>query len=80
MEPRYIFISGVAILLMTMFYLEKQLKKEEIFYLFSIIGIALGLVSVYTVAKDIPSFQYFIAGAVICTLMAILYYEKEEEG
>ena len=77
MEPRYIFISGIAILLMTMFYLEKQLKKEEIFYLFSAIGIAFGLISVYTVAKNILSFQYFIAGAVICTLIAVLYYENE---
>ncbi len=76
MEPRYIFISGVVVLLMTVLWLEKQLKREEIFYLYSTLGIMFGLTSVYTVAKNIKSFEYFIAGAVICILMAIFYYPE----
>lgn len=68
---------GVGLLLFTTYYLEKQVSREQIFWGFAGAGVAFGLLSVYTVAKRIPSYDYFITFAVLFILIAILYFEEE---
>ncbi|MEE8403731.1 MAG: hypothetical protein V3R93_08260 [Candidatus Hydrothermarchaeaceae archaeon] len=81
MEMRTAFIIGIAVLLFTLYYLERAMEKRHIFWLYAAIGIALGSISVYTVAKQQPNFDYYITFAVLSVLIAILYYdEPEEEG
>ena len=77
MEPRVILILGIATLLVAMFYLEKQLEQEEVFYLFVALGIIFGIASLIAVFKNLTSFEYFIAGAVVSILIAILYWKED---
>lgn len=79
MEMRTAFIIGMAVLLFTMYYLEREMEKRQIFWLYAAIGIALGVISVYTVAKQQPNFDYYITFAVLSVLIAILYYDEPEE-
>ncbi|MFQ6105460.1 MAG: hypothetical protein ACE5NL_00110 [Candidatus Hydrothermarchaeaceae archaeon] len=79
MEIRTIVVVGLGILIFTQYYLEKELTKEQIFWLFSGAGAALGAMAAYTVAKNMPSRDYYITFSVLCILLAILYY-KEEAG
>lgn len=79
MDVRLALAIGVGLLLFTTYYLERQLPREKIFWGFAWAGVALGVLSVYTVAKRIPSYDYFIIFAVIAVLIAILYYEEPEK-
>ena len=73
-----VFGVGVALLIFAMYYLEKELSREEVFWLFSGLGVLFGIISVYTVAKNRPNFEYYIAMAVLFVLIAVLYFEEEE--
>ncbi len=73
-----VFGVGVALIVFAMYYLEKELKREEIFWLFSGLGVLFGIISVYTVANNRPNFEYYIAMAVLFVLIAVLYFEEEE--
>lgn len=79
MEVRLALGAGIVILLFTMYYLEKQMEREQIFWLFAGLGIILGIISVYTVAKDMPTYDYYLTFSVLFVLIAILYYETEKE-
>lgn len=79
MEARLAIGAGILIILFTMYYLEKQMEREQIFWLFAGLGVVFGLVSVYTVAKDLPTYDYYITFSVLFVLIAILYYETEKE-
>ncbi len=78
MDARVVFGVGVALIVFAMYYLEKELKREEIFWLFSGLGVLFGIISVYTVANNRPNFEYYIAMAVLFVLIAVLYFEEEE--
>lgn len=76
MDLRLALAIGVGLLLFTTYYLEKRFSREQIFWGFAGAGVALGALSVYTVAKRIQAYDYFITLAVIAVLIAILYYES----
>ncbi len=82
METKTIsFIVGIAVVLFTMYYLEKKMEKRQIFWLYAIIGIALGAASIRTVVKGQNNLEYYLTFAVLAILIAILYhdYETKEE-
>ncbi len=79
MDVRTTFIIGIAALLFTMYYLEKEMEKRQIFWLYAGIGIAMGIISVRAVVKDLPNFDYYITFAVLSILIAILYHDEPEE-
>lgn len=72
-----VFGVGVALLIFAMYFLEREMKRAEIFWLFSGLGVLFGIISVYTVTKDKPNFEYYIAMAVLFVLVAVLYFEDE---
>lgn len=72
-----VFGIGVALIVFAMYFLEKELKREEVFWLFSGLGVLFGVISVYTVAGNKPNFEYYIAMAVLFVLIAVLYFEEE---
>jgi|GEM_PF-1357270 SNF family Na+-dependent transporter len=80
MDVKTTFIIAMAIVIVTMYYLEREMKKEQIFWLYSGLGVLFGLASVYTVAKDIPSYDYYITFAVLFILIAIIYFDQEESA
>jgi uncharacterized membrane protein YfcA len=79
MEMRTAFIVGIAVLLFTMYYLEKEMEKRQIFWLYAMLGLALGLISVRAVAKYQPNFDFYITFTVLFILIAILYFDEPEE-
>lgn len=79
MDMRTAFIIGIAAVLFTLYYLEKEMEKRQIFWLYAGLGVTLGIISVYTVAKQMPNFDYYITFAVLSVLIAILYYDEPEE-
>jgi len=80
LDIRIALALGVGLLLLTTYYLEKQFPREKIFWGYAGAGVVLGLLSVYAVAKRLPSYDYFITLAVIAILIAILYFEEEKEA
>lgn len=79
MDVKIALALGVGLLLFTTYYLEKQVPREKIFWGFAGAGVALGVFSVYAVAKRLPSYDNYITLAVISILIAILYFEDEHE-
>jgi len=79
MEMRTAFIIGIAAVLFTLYYLEKEMEKRQIFWLYAGLGVALGITSVYMVTKQSPNFDYYLTFAVLSVLIAILYYDEPEE-
>jgi Ca2+/Na+ antiporter len=78
MDVRTTFLIGIAIIIVTMYYLEKEMEKEQIFWLYSGLGVLFGIASLYTVIKEIPSYDYYITFAVLFIVVAILYYDRED--
>ncbi len=72
---------GLAILLIlfNMYYLEDEIGKEGVYWIYSILGVVFGVISVFAVAKDSPNERSYITLAVLCVLLAILNYGEEEE-
>jgi uncharacterized membrane protein len=62
-----------------MYYLEREMEKKQIFWLYAILALALGLISVRAVAKHQPNFDFYITFTVLFILIAILYFEEPEE-
>jgi len=82
MDVRTTFIIAIGVLLFAMYYLEKEMKKEQIFWLFAVLSVLFGVAGVYAVAKK-QNYDYYIFFAVLSVLMAVLYYgepEKEVEA
>lgn len=78
MDMRVTFIIGIAVLLFTMYYLEREMDRLHIFWLYAGLGIILGIISVYAVSKQKPNFDYYITFAVLSVLIAILYHDEPE--
>ncbi len=79
MELKYSFLLGIAMLVFVMYYLEKQLAREQIFWIFSGAGVLFGLVSAYTVAKNLGMYDYYLTLAVLFVLIAVFYHDSGEE-
>lgn len=75
MDIRWVFFLSVAVVLFT-FYLERAMEREQIFWMYAVLGLVFGLTSVYTVAKNISSYDYFLVFTAIFLLLSILYYEE----
>lgn len=73
------FIAGIALVLFTMYYLEKEMEKRQIFWLYAIAGVALGAASLRIVVKGGNNLEYYITFAVLSILIAILYHDHETE-
>ena len=80
MEMRTAFIIGIAVLLFTMYYLEREMEKKQIFWLYAGIGVALGIISVRAVAQQSHNFDFYLTFTVLSVLIAILYFDEEEEA
>jgi uncharacterized membrane protein YfcA len=79
METRTAFIIGIAVILFTMYYLEKEMEKRQIFWLYAGLGVVFGIISLRTVAKELPDFDFYITFTVLFILIAILYFDEPEE-
>ena len=79
MEMRTAFIIGVAVLLFTMYYLEREMEKRQIFWLYAGTGVILGVISVRAVAQSSPSFDVYLTFTVLSVLIAILYFDDTEQ-
>lgn len=79
MELRYGLLLGIALLVFVIYYLEKQLTREQIFLIFSGAGAIFGLVSAYAVAKNLEMYDYYLTLAVLFVLIAIFYHDSGEE-
>lgn len=76
MDIRWVFFLSVAVVLFTFYYLEREMEREQIFWMYAVLGLIFGLTSVYTVAKNISSYDYFLVFTAIFLLISILYYEE----
>jgi len=79
MDTRFVFGVGLAVVIFTLYYLEKELSKREIFWLYSGLSVLLGAVSTFYVAYDKANYEYYIAMAVIFVLMAMFYFDEGED-
>ncbi len=78
MDIRFVFMAGLFVVVFTLYYLEKEISRREIFWLYSGLALLMGLISLYYVVYDKPNFEYYIAMGVIFILMASLYFEEGE--
>lgn len=76
MEMRWAFIIGIAILLFTMYYLEREMEKKQIFWLYAGLGVVLGIISVRAVAQRSHNFDLYLTFTVLSILIAILYFDE----
>ena len=79
MDMRTAFIIGIAILLFTMYYLEREMERKQIFWLYAGLGVVLGIISVRTVATSGQNFDFYLTFTVLSILIAILYFDEGEE-
>ena len=77
-NARLMILIGVAAILATRYYLEKEYDKETIFWMYSILTLVLGLFSAYTVITDHSARAMYIPLTVISTVIAIIYYESDD--
>lgn len=70
---------AIALICINMFYLEDQIGKDGVFWSYSILGVILGVISVFASAKDSPNERSYITLAVLFVLIAILNYEGDDE-
>jgi predicted tellurium resistance membrane protein TerC len=80
MDMRTAFVIGIAVLLFTMYYLEREMEKKQIFWLYAGLGVALGIISVRTVATNGQNFDFYLTFTVLSILIAILYFDEGEEA
>jgi hypothetical protein len=75
MDVRTTFVISLGIILFTMYYLEKEMEREQIYWLFTGLSVLTGAGTVYLVAKKSGSYDLFITLTVLCIIIAILYHE-----
>lgn len=80
LDVRSMFILGIVSFLVTKYYLERQMKGEEIFWLYSLLSALLGLLSAYTVVVDSNLRATLIPLTVVAVTLATLYYRSEGQG
>ena len=72
-------VLAIVLILFNMYYLEDEIGKEGVYWIYSILGVVFGVISVFAVAKDSPNERSYITLAVLCVLLAILNYGEEED-
>jgi len=77
MDVRFVFVAGALVVLFTYYYLEKEISRREIFWLYSGLAILMGIVSLYYTATDKANWEYYIAMGAIFVLMASMYLREE---
>ncbi len=70
---------AMVLILFNMYYLENEIGKDGVYWIYSILGVVFGAISVFAVAKDSPNERSYITLAVLCVLLAILNYGEEED-
>ncbi|MFQ5815798.1 MAG: hypothetical protein ACE5G7_04800 [Candidatus Hydrothermarchaeaceae archaeon] len=78
MDIRTTFVIAMGILLFTMYYLEKEMDRDQIYSLFAVLSAVMGLGTVYLVAKRSQFYEFFIILTVLFVVISILYHEGEE--
>ncbi|MEE9595087.1 MAG: hypothetical protein V3V92_06780 [Candidatus Hydrothermarchaeales archaeon] len=78
MDVRTSFVIAMGILLFTMYYLEREMEREQIYMLFAGLSVVTGLSTVYMVAKRSGSYDFFMILTVVFVIVAILYQEDDE--
>ncbi len=76
MDFRTSIIIAIGIFLFASYYLEKEMGREKVFWLFSGLSVLTGAASAYAVAKRHPYFDALITLTVIFIFMAIIYFEE----
>lgn len=76
MDIKLMTLIGVALVIIASNYLEKEMERWQIFWIFAVLGLILGIASAYTVAKDLPSRVYYMTFSVLFILMSILYSDE----
>lgn len=78
MDLMFALIAGFLVVVFTFYYLEKEISKSEIFWLYSGLAILMGFISLYNVIYSRQSFEYYILMGVFFIFMASLYFEEGE--
>ncbi len=78
MDVRTTFIIALGIVLFTMYYLEKEMERDQIYWLFAGLSVATGIATAYFVAKRSQFYEFSMILTVVFILIAILYLEDEE--
>lgn len=71
--------AGIGMLLLTIYYLENQYSKKDIFLFYAVGSLVLSAAAAYTSAVDHESRLDFIFFAVIFIVISVYYYEKKAE-
>lgn len=79
LDVRQTFLIGIAVLLFSKYYLEKQYSEAEIYWIYAILSLILGLMSAFTVITDHPSRGNFIPLTALSITLAIIYYHDEDK-
>ncbi len=79
LDVRTVFVIGVSVYLFTRYYLEKEYEAEEIYWIYSVLSVILGLIAAITVINSQPSKAYFIPLTVISIVIAVLYHADDSE-
>jgi len=78
MDVRTSFIIAMGILLFTMYYLEKEMERDQIYLLFAGLSAITGAGTAYMVHKRSDFYEFSMILTVTFVLIAILYHEDEE--
>ncbi len=70
---------AIVLFLFNQYYLEDEISKDGVYWLYSILGVVFGVISVFAVAKDSANERNYITLAVLFVLLAILNYEGDDE-
>ncbi len=77
-DVRITFVIAIGILLFTIYYLEREMKRDDIYWLFAGLSVITALATTYLVAKKSDLYQAFITFTVVFILIAILYHDSGE--
>ncbi len=78
-DIKTVFLIGIGAAVVTMYYLEREMERVQIFWMWGALGVIFGIASVYTVSKDIETYKYYIIFSVLSILLAIMYYDTGED-
>jgi hypothetical protein len=80
LDVRQVFVVGIIALLITRFYLEKQFKRIEIFWIYTFVSLILGISAAITVISNSSAKQYFIPFTAISVVLAIIYHPTQSDS
>ncbi len=77
MNPMLVLAVGVAMVVAAKYLLEKELDAEQLFLLFSGIGVLFSILAMRAVVTGSGDLKSYIALGVLSMLVAVLYLEEE---